>query len=413
MPRPPRSRPLLALAFALTLAGCEASPDRPVPVAGEALAAASWAEVEAAARGSRVVWRMWRGDPAINRYVDGWVAPRLEERYGIELLAIDGQGAELVNQLTVERQAGAAGGSDLVWINGETFHNLRRAGLLHGPWSARLPNARYVDSASSIITRDFEQDPAGMESPWGRVQFALIYDTARTPAPPTTVEELGAWILANPGRFTHDQSFTGTTFHKILLYALNGGVSSFHGGFDEARYRAGSERVWRWLGARRHAFWRGGAAYPQEVAELHRLFANGEVDFSMSNNENEVITKVRQGVLPAGSRALVLRDGTIANAHYLGIPFNAPNPAGAMVVANFLLSPEAQMEKLRPEVWGDGTVLAMERLPEEWRVAFAGLEQDPRAIPRDTLDRYAVPEVAPEYHERLAEDWRARIRARR
>ena len=77
----------------------------------------------------------------------------------------------------------------------------------------------------------------------------------------------------------------------------------------------------------------------------------------MSNNQNEAVTKAMQGVLPATSRALVLRDGTIANAHFLGIPFNAPNAAGAMVVANFLLSPEAQLEKQRPTVWADGTVL--------------------------------------------------------
>ena len=38
-----------------------------------------------------------------------------------------------------------------------------------------------------------------------------------------------------------------------------------------------------------------------------------------------------------------------------------------MVVADFLLSPEAQLEKQRAEVWGDGTVLALDRLPDPWR----------------------------------------------
>ena len=95
---------------------------------------------------------------------------------------------------------------------------------------------------------------------------------------------------------------------------------------------------------------------------------NGEVDFTMSYNQSEAANKVRQGVFPATARPLLLRDGTLANSHYLGIPFDAPNPAGAMVVANFLLSP-------------------------------------------DTLARYAEPEVAPEYHERIAADWRRLIRS--
>lgn len=356
---------------------------------------------------------MWRGDPSVNAYIDGWVAPRLRARYDIELRAVEGQGAEVVNQLVVEREAGAAGSADLLWINGETFHNLREAGLLFGPWAGRLPNAAAVDSASSIVMRDSERELDGMESPWGRVQFALIYDTLRTPHPPRSIAELGDWVDANPGRFTHDQSFTGVTLLNILLNSLNGGVEHFRGGFQEARYRAGSERVWRWLEAHRDGFWRGGTVYPAGVADLHRLFANREVDFSMSNNENEVVTKVRQGILPTSARALLLRDGTIANTHYVGIPFNAPNPAGAMVIADFLLSPAAQLEKLRPEVWADGTVLDMEKLSHDWLARFEALEADGRALPRDSLRRYAVPEVAPEYRARLAEDWRTRIRGGR
>jgi putative spermidine/putrescine transport system substrate-binding protein len=389
----------------MLLAGCSA--ETKAAVDAKAL---SWEQVQARAHGTTVTWRMWRGDPAINAYVDRWVAPRLLEHDGITLRAIEGQGPEIVNQLLIEKEVGAAGSADLVWINGETFHNLREAELLYGPWSHRLPNAAYVDSASPTIMRDFEQPTEGFESPWGTVQFALIYDYARTPHPPGTVAELARWIRKHPGRFTHDQGFTGTTFLKVLFYALNGGVESFQGGFDEWRYQDGSARVWAWLDSARVSFWRSGRAYPPGVAELHRLFANGEVDFSMSMNQNEVVTKVRQGILPPTARALLLRDGTIANSHYLAIPGNAANPAGAMIVADFLLSPEAQLEKLKPDVWADGTVLAVSRLPREWAARFRRLNADPLSLPRDSLARYARPEVAPEYHERLAADWRSRIR---
>jgi putative spermidine/putrescine transport system substrate-binding protein len=370
----------------------------------------SWERIEEVARGTTVVWRMWRGDPSINAYVDRWVAPRLLERHGITLRPVEGQGPELVNQLLLENEADAAGQADLVWINGETFHNLRRADLLYGPWAHRLPNAAYVDSASPTIHRDFEQPTDGFESPWGAVQFALIYDSARTPDPPRSVAELAEWIRRHPGRFTHDQGFTGVAFLKVLLYALNGGVERFQGGFESTRYERGSAAVWALMDSLRPSLWRRGRAYPPGVAELHRLFAHGEVDFSMSMNQNEVVTKVRQGVFPPTARALLLRDGTIANTHYLGIPANAPNPAGAMVVANFLLSPEAQLEKLKPEVWADGTVLSAGRLPGDWAARFAEVETDSRALHRDSLARYARPEVAPEYHERLSADWRVRIR---
>ncbi len=376
-----------------------------------AIAAQPWDSVLAQARGSTVTWRMWRGDPSINAFIDQWVAPRLLERFGITLEVVPGQGPGMVNLLVTEREAGARGSSDLLWINGATFASLRREDLLLGPWADRLPNARYIDTASVIIARDFEQDPGGYESPWGQVEYALIYDSARVPDPPRSVAELGAWIDAHPGRFTHDQSFSGMTFLKILMYALGGGVERFQGGFDSTAYAAGRDSVLGWVTRHRAGFWRLGATYPAGVAELHRLFANGEIDFSMSNNENEVISKVRQGILPATARPLLLRDGMLANAHYLGIPVNARNPAGAMVVADFLLSPEAQLEKLRPEVWADGSVLDVSRLPEPWRGRFAAQARDPHALSPDSLRRYARPEVDPEYHERLTDDWRRTIRA--
>ena len=78
------------------------------------------------ARGATVIWRMWRGDPSINSFVDKWVAPRLESQYGITLQTVAGQGNELVDQLTVEKEAGASTGvASLMWINGETFAAMR------------------------------------------------------------------------------------------------------------------------------------------------------------------------------------------------------------------------------------------------------------------------------------------------
>lgn len=398
----------LALCGIALLVACQARPE----VASPPRLDAPWDTLVAGARGSAVTWRMWRGDPAINAYVDNWVAPRMRERYGISVMAVDGLGQALVNTLVTEREANgtAAGTASLLWINGETFANLRSQGLLMRDWTTRLPNARWLDSGSPVIAADFEQDPVGLESPWGTAQFAIIYHPDRTPEPPRSVAALGRWILAHPGRFTHDQQFTGITFLKTAMYALGGGVERFAGGFTEDRYVHGRDALFTWLRQVRGAFWRGGATYPPDVPAMHRLFANGEIDFTMSNNLNEVVNKVRQGVLPPGSRALLFDEGTITNAHYVGIPFNAPNPVGAMLLADLLISPEAQLEKLKGDVWGDGTVLDTARLPPPWPERFAQVAADAGAQAPHELAALARPEVAPRYHERLLEDWRQMIR---
>ena len=402
-----RRATLAALVLAALVTACA----KKAPQTAADLAKLPWDSVVARARGTTVVWRMWRGDPLINAFVDKWVAPRVLAKYGVRVEAVSGQGNELVDQLSVEKESGTkTGTASLLWINGETFGALRARQLLGGPWSQVLPAAALVDSTSPIISRDFEQDPAGYESPYGTVQMALIYDSARTPLPPRSLSELSTWVRAHPGRFTYDQSFTGITFLKGAMYALNGGVDRFKGGFDSTKYVAARGKLFAWLDSLKPFLWRKGAQYPADVPALHRLFANGEVDFSISNNQNEALTKAMQGILPPTSRALVLRDGTIANAHYLGIPFNAPSAAGAMVVANFILSPETQLEKQRPTVWADGTVLSLSRLPAEWRARFDAVVNDPRLVPSDSLHAYARPEVSPRYHERLQDDWRRMIR---
>ncbi len=390
-----------ALLSLLILIGCGQKPTPKLDIEH-----ASWPEIEQAARGQTVYWTMWRGDPAINRYIDGFIAPKLKADYDITLQPTDGQGAAIVSTLTTERQAGAQDGSmDLVWINGETFAQLRQTNALHGPWTERLPNNRLIDWQNPIIATDFEQPVAGYEMPWGNVQMAIIYDSLRTPVPPRTFAALMAYAKAHPGRVTYDRAFTGLTFIKALVMALTP-PDSLRGPFDQATYDRASQKAWAYLNEIKPFLWRRGETYPDGVPQLHSLFANGEIDFSMSNNDDEVDNKVLQGVLPKTAKAYVFESGTIQNTHYLGIPVNAPHKAAAMVTANLLASPEAQFEKAKPAVWGDGTVLDVQKLPADWQARFAAIPGRTRAPSRAEIQPHALAELRPEYMTRLAEDWR-------
>ena len=73
-------------------------------------------------------------------------------------------------------------------------------------------------------------------------------------------------------------------------------------------------------------------------------------------------------------RSFVFSGGTLGNTHFVAIPFNSDAAAGAMVLADFLMSPEAQARKQDPAVWGDPTVLAVEKLPPEDKARFASLD---------------------------------------
>ena len=135
------SRLAPAVLLLLVLACAGPSPEEAGP---EALG--SWEEILAAAKGESVTWAMWMGDPAINDYVRGWVAPELERRHGIRLQTVSAQGPEIVSMMMTEIEAGKPRSEiDLFWINGETFYQLRQIDALWGPFTHRLPNARLID----------------------------------------------------------------------------------------------------------------------------------------------------------------------------------------------------------------------------------------------------------------------------
>jgi putative spermidine/putrescine transport system substrate-binding protein len=371
------------------------------------LTTTTWADVTEKANDTTVRMMMWDGDPAINEYMRGFVKRRMKSDHGIHVEFIGGHGAVLVNRLMVELDAGkTVGDIDLMWINGETFFQLRQINALFGPFTSILPNNQYIDWDDPFIAIDFQQPVDGYECPWGNVQQALIYHGGRVQNPPRNKTELAQWVRDNPGRFTIDNGFTGMTFLKALLYDFAGGPGSWDGDFDEEKYLLHAKQLWEYLIPLRPFLWRKGETYPEGVAQLHQLMLNGEVDFSMSNNDGEVDNKVMQGILPYEARAYVLDTGTIRNSHYLGIPINAPNKFGAMVLANFLISPEAQLLKSMPEVWGDGSVLDTRRLPMDFKQKFTNIPGRARVASREALVSKALAEPAPEIMLRLHADFR-------
>jgi putative spermidine/putrescine transport system substrate-binding protein len=370
----------------------------------------SWEQIEAEARGQMVYWYMWGGSDLINRFVNGYVARRLSEEYGVTLETVPvTDAATFVNKVLGEKQAGrdSKGSVDLVWINGENFRTMREAGLLFGPFAGKLPNLRYVDIAEPAIANDFGYPVESYESPYGSAQVVMIYDAARVPEPPTTIEGLLQWIRANPGKFTYPAppDFTGSVFVRHLFYHAAGGYERLLGEFDPELFEEVAARSWRLLNELEPYLWRQGRTYPESHSALQDLFANGEVHFDVSYNPAEAASLIAQGRYPETARTFVFDSGTIGNTHYVGIPYNSSSKAAAIVVANLLLDPSVQYEKARPEVWGDLTVLTVSRLPEPWRRKFEALPRPPAVLPPDVLSTHRIPELQAAWLEAIEKGW--------
>jgi putative spermidine/putrescine transport system substrate-binding protein len=406
----------IARAFALTavLAAVSCRPGPPAET-GPALRPAdldriAWDEIVRRARGSTVAFGMWAGDERRNRYLRERTAAALERRAGVALRIVPaGDIAEIVNKLLSEKAAGKdRGGSiDLIWINGENFRAAKRGGVLWGPFASGVPNIRHYDDDAR--RRDFGEPVEDYEAPWQRAQFVMAYDAARVPDPPRSIPALKEWIRTHPGRFTYlaPPDFTGSAFLRHLLFRFGGGPAAFETGFDEELYRRASEAVFAWLEELRPYLWRRGETYPQALRELDRLFANSEVDFAMSYNPSSASRAIELGEFPPTTRTFVFEEGSIGNYNCLAIPFNASNPAGALAVIDYLLSPESALAMSRD--LGLPFPLRGDHLSAAERAAAAGLPRGAATLSGEVLESARLPEADSRYLARLERDWREKV----
>ena len=407
--RPTRAgRKVTGLAvLALATASC-AAPDSAAPRAEQR----SFADIRAEADGQTVSLWMYGGDEQGNAYVDDVLTPAAAEE-GVTLRRVPiADTGDAVNRILGERQAGVTDGEvDLVWVNGENFATGVQAGAWLCDWTGLLPNMAGTDPDDPLLTTDFGTPVEGCEAPWHKAQFTLVYDSAAISDPPTTLPDVLDWARAHPGRFTYPAppDFTGSAFLRQVLYGLSGGPENVPLTFSQEAYDEFAPPVFEALADLAPSLWRGGDTYPQTGEQLNQLFADGEVDMTMTYGPATLTELVADGTYPPATRVLTLDEGTLGNASFLAIPSTSGSQEGAMVVADLALSPEQQLAKARTEVWGQFPVLGLSRLSARERTAFEELPPSPVVPPYDELSRGADPELSAEWVPRLDEGWRQSV----
>ena len=369
---------------------------------------ADWDAVKAEASGQTVYWNAWGGSTTTNDFL-AWVGSRVAEDYGVTLEHVKlTDTADAVTRVLAEKQAGEDddGAIDMIWINGANFAAMKEADLLFGPYAEQLPNWAVVDAAGKTVQTDFTVPTDGYESPWAMAQVVFVHDTADMPNGVGSMAELLEWAQANPGRFSYPQppDFLGTTFLKQVLVDILPDPSVLSAEATDENYAEVTAPLWAYLDALTPNLWREGQAYPATGTAMFPLIADDELDLSISFSPGAASTAIANFELPDTVRTFVLDKGTIGNASFVTIPYNSGSKAGAMIVANFLMSPEAQARAQDPAILGYGTVLDMEAITAEERAVFDGLELGIATLTPAELGTVQA-EPHPSWATRLADDW--------
>lgn len=382
------------------------------PVPAFAADPADWPAVLTDAEGQTVYWHAWGGSTATNDFI-AWIGQQVAAQ-GVTLEHVKlSDTADAVTRVLNEKQAGQDddGAVDMIWINGPNFAAMKEADLLFGPFAEQLPNWQFVDVAGKSVQTDFTVPTEGFESPWAMAQVVFMYDTADMD-PVTSVEGILEWAQANPGRFTYPQppDFLGTTFLKQVLIDLTDDNETLSRPVDDADYAAITAPLWDYLDALTPVLWRKGQAYPATGPAQLALIADNEIDLAISFSPGEASTAIANNQLPPTVRTFVLADGTLGNASFVAIPYNSGSKAGAMIVANTLLSPAAQARAQDPAILGYGTVLNMAALSVEDRAVFDALDLGVATLSPAELGA-VQPEPHPSWMTRIGDDWTRRYSA--
>ena len=339
-----------------------------------------WASVTTKAKGQTVYFNAWGGAQNINDYI-AWAGEQIKERYGVSVVHVKlDDTANAVAKVVSEKAAGTLenGSIDLIWINGENFASMKRQGLLFSPdWATQLPNWKFVDWKNKpTITTDFTVPTDGLESPWGMAKMVFFHDTARTQNVPDSFVQLVEWTKANPGRFSYPAppDFIGSSFLKQALSETVADPSILLKPVDEIQFETVTAPLFAKLDEMHPNLWRSARTFPKNKEALRQLLADNEIDIAFAFSPAEASNAIANNELPDTVRSFVFSKGTLGNTHFVAIPFNSAAKEGALVLANFLISPEAQLRKQDPGVWGDPTVLDMTALSAEDRAKFDGLD---------------------------------------
>jgi len=380
-----------------------------------------WQQIEAQGSNQDVYFYAWGGDPQINAYLQ-WVADQVDDKYNINLVHVKlSDTSEAVSRVLAEKSAhnDDQGSVDLIWINGANFATMSESSLLLKQWANKLPNFALTDPDNNpTVNFDFGVPTNGMEAPWGQASLTFYYDSLSTSKPPTTLTELTTWTAQNPGRFSYPKppDFLGMSFLKYVLVMLHEQQDAQMGKNISAQLNLPAteentalvlDPLWAFLDNFHPTLWRNGEQFVQTGAQMRRLVDDTELSLAFTFSAPEVPAAVQRYDLPQSIRSYAMSDGSLSNTHFVAIPYNASHPQAAQLVANFLMSPEAQAKKQTPSVWGDKSVLVQSTLSPAQQALFKTKQPHPSALPFDSVKR-TVSEPHPSWVEAIQQGWQAR-----
>ncbi len=373
----------------------------------------NWNEIVEKAKGQTMTFYGWGGNPETNKFIDGYIAPILKEKYDIKVKRVNMLPPEYLDIIQTEKDANAKGSVDVVWINGNNFFVAKEQGLLMNDIDASLPNfKKYIDTNDDSLMYDFQVPIDGQSIPFGRAQFIMMTNEKGKNVSDT--KTLLEYAKNNKGRFTYPDptvDFTGNAFIKNTIIDVIGEkkYNSINKDISKEEILEIIKPAFDYLNELEQYTWRSGKTYPQNVTLLDNMYADGEVDFVMSYSPFHAASRVNSKEWSSNTKTFILGEKSLGNTHYLSVATNSQNKEASLVFINEVLSVAAQLNKYDPNGWGDFPVFSIDKLSAEEKTAFEAVEIPDSVLGYEAFEGNSSGELHASIDPIIAELWKANV----
>ncbi|GGL11820.1 putative spermidine/putrescine transport system substrate-binding protein [Curtobacterium luteum] len=215
-----------------------------------------------------------------------------------------------------------------------------KAGLMAKVDEQGIPNLADVPEA----TRQQGGDSA---IPYRASSVLLAYDPKKVSDPPKTLDDLLAWIEANPGEFAYNSPSSGGSGGSFVATVLAKYLSADEQTTMQTTYDKSLESKWdkgfqvlKDLGP--STYQKG--VYPNGNDQVVQLLGSGQIAMAPVWSD-QFITSQKTGIIPKSIKAVQITDPSFTgSASFLGIPETEPaaKKAAAEELADFVLSSQGQ-----------------------------------------------------------------------
>ena len=211
----------------------------------------------------------------------------------------------------------------------------------------------------------------GFGLPYRGSSVVLAYDSSKIAKPPTTLEDLIAWIEKNPGQFTYNTPDTGGSGNAFVTRIMRLGITdadakTFETGYDAALVSQWDKGFETLKGIQKNLY--NGGQNSKNNAETIQLLAKGAIQMGPVWSD-QGLSALAQGILPENIKLTQIKPPFSGGSSYLGVSADSPVKTEAYKFLNWLLDAPAQ--RVVVEKMNGYPGVRIEFMPQDVRKKFA------------------------------------------